>query len=319
MYPDERNVEVIVISNLPIPSLTVDRLVTLRDLLNEGSRWERAWRETGILPLGARDLHKAFPTLWMTVEVARKALQRAGVNGDNLLIGSISKMSPLTLAYRLKNQRGPRDSVAIMDATRHPDPRAALEAVVGPLAAFSVVGDTVAEPVALVVDAVAEPAAAEAAPVALVVETPIGTTASASAATTTIFSVGGSFTYTLECAEQVSIPVDLAAWTPPARPPETKVEELPLVKWLGTVAYIAGGEVGRIGVCKMFVPIQDYCKDDSWWKFRLNVNVWDAWTKTATTKVEAEQTKPDQVTHFIGAASSGVQAGDRRRGASAPT
>ncbi|MEI7610301.1 MAG: hypothetical protein WCJ64_23220 [Rhodospirillaceae bacterium] len=52
-------------------------------------------------------------------------------------------MTPLTSTYRLVGQRGPLDSTAWIDPARHPDPRAALEAVLGPLSKFTISGPLV--------------------------------------------------------------------------------------------------------------------------------------------------------------------------------
>ncbi|MEI7609518.1 MAG: hypothetical protein WCJ64_19225, partial [Rhodospirillaceae bacterium] len=80
MWPDGRSVEVFVVCDIPLPGVVVDRLTKLPDLLAGGTRFERAWRERGILPLGGRDLHRMFPDLWESEEAARAALKREPVN-----------------------------------------------------------------------------------------------------------------------------------------------------------------------------------------------------------------------------------------------
>ena len=139
MWADGRSVEVVVVCDIPLPGVIVDRLIPLPHLLVGGSRFERAWLERGILPLGGRDLHRLFPALWATEVAAKQALAVEQVNGMNLQLESIGKTIPLKIAYRLVGQRGPLDSTALIDPDRHHDPRDALEAALGPLSKFTII------------------------------------------------------------------------------------------------------------------------------------------------------------------------------------
>ena len=61
MFPDNRQPEIVVVSNLPIPGLTVDELVTLDELLEGGSKWHVALQaQAGVLPLQADYLVDTF-------------------------------------------------------------------------------------------------------------------------------------------------------------------------------------------------------------------------------------------------------------------
>ena len=69
---------------------------------------------------------------------------------------------------------------------------------------------------------------------------------------------------------------------PPRLPvPDIKPDDISRVSWVGTIAFIGGVEVGRIGVCDMFVPRCKYSQDDDWWRMRYTAKEWDEWTATA--------------------------------------
>jgi hypothetical protein len=121
--------------------ITVDEVSSWKELRHGGSRYARAWAATGILPTGAADLHRAHPDLWETVKAAGRALEKEPIkyppfpnNGSYLEVGGIFRCS-----YRRVSQRG-KASTVFLCQKRHPDPRAALEAVLGPLAEFAVIG-----------------------------------------------------------------------------------------------------------------------------------------------------------------------------------
>lgn len=99
-------------------------------LLTRSSRWERAMAATGILPLGGADLHRLYPELWHSRMAGARALQDTpppqleGVGQGYLIVG-----------YRRQGLKG-RSTRALVDVWRHPDPRTALAAALGPLAWF---------------------------------------------------------------------------------------------------------------------------------------------------------------------------------------
>ncbi len=75
MYPDDRQPEIILISNIPVPGLVVDELVTLDELLNGGSLWNRALAAVGgVLPLQSEYLAKMLPSLFPSVSTAARAV-----------------------------------------------------------------------------------------------------------------------------------------------------------------------------------------------------------------------------------------------------
>ncbi|MSO99826.1 MAG: hypothetical protein EXR07_02060, partial [Acetobacteraceae bacterium] len=89
--------------------VTYDRILRHADLAAGGSRWDRAWAATGIVPLGASDLHKAHPGLFPSVEAARLALKREPPNwgqGSN----SNSIWAPTPIIPRLP--QNPKESLA---------------------------------------------------------------------------------------------------------------------------------------------------------------------------------------------------------------
>lgn len=111
--------------------VTYDRILSHRELVAGGDRWERAWKASGILPLGAADLHRAHPDLFTSEEAARVALKRARKGGQTPNLESIWAATPLS--YRRDGQRGSPSRV-LVDRERHPNPRASLEVALGPLA-----------------------------------------------------------------------------------------------------------------------------------------------------------------------------------------
>jgi hypothetical protein len=107
--------------------VTYDEIRSHRELVRGGNPLERAWHATGILPLGARYLHMAHPGLFPTEKAAAKMLGKYPPTPNKILTWGWG-----VLNFRLHGQRG-SDSRALIDLTRHPDPLAALTAVLGPL------------------------------------------------------------------------------------------------------------------------------------------------------------------------------------------
>ena len=134
----------LVLMNSLCLDLTYDRLVSHKELAAGGTRFEQALTSTGLLPLGAADLHRMHPTLWRTEKAAKHDLERAGITTPIPQIEAYLRFGGI-YRYRRKGQRG-LPSRALIDPARHPDPRAALEAAVGPLALFQALGDLPAVP-----------------------------------------------------------------------------------------------------------------------------------------------------------------------------
>jgi hypothetical protein len=127
--------------------ITVDRTMTWNELRGAtpwnavgrwtgGDRHALAWEATGILPTGAADLCRAHPTLWQSEEAAAHFLKRQPLNRATLQIDyTIWDVAPFNCLYRRQGQPG-KASTAWLCSDRHPDPRAALESALGPLAEF---------------------------------------------------------------------------------------------------------------------------------------------------------------------------------------
>ena len=114
--------------------VTYNQILSHAELVAGGTRWDRAAAATGLVPLGAKDLQLVHPKLFLTETAAREALRREaekGCHGAN----SITIWGLTPLIYRRQGQRG-SDSVVLVDLVRHPDPRAAVEQLLGPLVKF---------------------------------------------------------------------------------------------------------------------------------------------------------------------------------------
>lgn len=133
------NRRTLVFANSLVLDLTYDRIVTHKELVAGGSRLERVFAALGLLPLGARDLHAVDPVLFPSPKAAEKALLPGESSTPLFQIVSYLKKGG-TYSYRLNGQRGSA-SRALIDTSRHPNPRLALEALLGPL-----VGDPVLVP-----------------------------------------------------------------------------------------------------------------------------------------------------------------------------
>jgi hypothetical protein len=139
---------VIVLSNLVL-DLTVDRLTTWREIMP--SRLEQAAARGPAVPLSASELRRCFPKLWLSKVAATRDLQRTvNVTKSHIETSLWEKVTFKSAHYRRVGQPG-RASPALIRADA-PDPRAALEAVVGPVDWFEM-------------EQADEPAQAEAAPV----------------------------------------------------------------------------------------------------------------------------------------------------------
>ncbi len=79
---------VVVVSNLPVPGLVVDRLMTLDDALEGGTVWERAFARMpgGVLPLSAEWLAGNLPDLFSSDRTAGRELAKSKVPNGNRYI-----------------------------------------------------------------------------------------------------------------------------------------------------------------------------------------------------------------------------------------
>jgi hypothetical protein len=119
----------------------------------------------GLVPQYGADAAKLYPDLFPTAAAARQAFRRAHLNVERGMISvtspyrEISRIS-VTLPYRdlsirtchtvrvryLPQGRGQQARLALVDPAKVPDPRAALGAVLGPLAMFETLPEADAQP-----------------------------------------------------------------------------------------------------------------------------------------------------------------------------
>ena len=130
---------IIVLTKLPL-DITVDQALPWAQL--RPGTFAHAFARHGVLPLSAGDLAKAFPDLWATTNEAENAVRYAAKNTlKSPNRGSIWKIQGvfedlLRASYRRKGQRGP--VARVLFRADLPDPRAALEGLVGELVGFNI-------------------------------------------------------------------------------------------------------------------------------------------------------------------------------------
>jgi hypothetical protein len=132
------NHRTLTLANDLVCDITYDRVLTHAELVAGGTRWERAWATNGVIPLSKADLCLAHPGLFPTASAAEIALRRE-MNQER----QSSNRNPiwgmsLLISYRRTGQSG-KGSRLLVDAKRYPDARAAVEAILGPLAVFEAV------------------------------------------------------------------------------------------------------------------------------------------------------------------------------------
>ena len=130
----DKPARVIVVTNLPVPGLVVDRLMTLDDLLDGGTVWERvvARMPNGVLPLAPEWLISALPDLFGSSRTAeREVANLKPPNGNKspycglaVLNSTLQGAAGYCLAtYRTAGQRRPSNALVRTDAV---DPAAEL-------------------------------------------------------------------------------------------------------------------------------------------------------------------------------------------------
>ena len=131
-----------------VPGLTVDEVVELADIEPDAIDHMIA---RGLVPQMPTDAAKLYPDLFPNREAAKKAYQRDRLRteraraargwGHRLIRYSSIKRchQPPCVALRFQpGGRGQLPRFCIVDLVKVPDPRAALEAALGPLALFEV-------------------------------------------------------------------------------------------------------------------------------------------------------------------------------------
>jgi hypothetical protein len=137
----------VVAMNSLVLDLTYDRVWSHADLAAGGPLLWRLFHAYGMLPLGKADLYEAYRTEFVSENATKWALQKAHGKGVGAQIISIYlEFHPLSIfRYRRSGQRG-SDNQILVNLARHPDPRAAVEAVLGPLAVWELVEPQQAQP-----------------------------------------------------------------------------------------------------------------------------------------------------------------------------
>ncbi len=101
--------------------LTVDHLLPWTEMRDGGTRFQRAWRATGILPLGAALLHAAHPEQWSSQDSAEHDLKRLGKGGHLLVYRSLLAFGPpLAVEFKFEGHRGSW-AKALINEQRHQD------------------------------------------------------------------------------------------------------------------------------------------------------------------------------------------------------
>lgn len=126
----------IVLMNTLVLDVTYDRVLRHAELIQGGSRLERAWRRSrGALPTSRGELSRCFPDLWATPKAAERDPR---LNTPEPQIISFLRSGGI---YRVRYRRpgSPGRPTPALVWSGHPDPRAALEAVTGPVCHFEIV------------------------------------------------------------------------------------------------------------------------------------------------------------------------------------
>ena len=119
---------VVVACDLPLSGLTPDEFTSWPNLTRPATRAEQCYVGKGIMPLSPRDMARVAPDLWPTEKAAEKDLER---NRPGIDAPWLHDHGAAVVSYRVKGQRGPKDSRAFVDTLQHPEPLAALVAVLG--------------------------------------------------------------------------------------------------------------------------------------------------------------------------------------------
>jgi hypothetical protein len=119
-----------VLLNELVLDVTYDRIVTHKELVMDGNRFEQAAARAAAIPLSATEMNRCFREFWPTVKSAEHARERTPISQIIILFG---KRGFFPARYRRLGQRCPSRAIIRADAG---DPRAALESVVGPVTWF---------------------------------------------------------------------------------------------------------------------------------------------------------------------------------------
>ena len=107
---------VYILCSIPV-NITVDRLMTWREMQAGGSRLERMGIEDGIVPLNGPMLHRMRPDLWISDEAARHEIKK-GESANRYLLAIMPFLKPA----EIRQKDAKRWSRLLYDPERHPEP-----------------------------------------------------------------------------------------------------------------------------------------------------------------------------------------------------
>jgi len=125
--------------------VTYDRIVTHKELVMDGNRFEQAAARGAAVPLSASELARCFPDLWPSANAVKLDL-KAKLNGVLFQIIFLFGKRPYLIRARYRRVGQPGRATPAVIRADAPDPRAALESVVGPVDVFEI--EQAAEPAA---------------------------------------------------------------------------------------------------------------------------------------------------------------------------
>ncbi len=134
----KRTAEIFIISNVPVPGIQPDELVSWDDLIRRTKGCRRALDDHGFLPLSPADAAVCFPSLFANERAARYAIdldigtQRHIDNRDDQKSYMALRRNIQTATYRRHGARG-RPSRVLYEPHRFPTPEALAKALSGRL------------------------------------------------------------------------------------------------------------------------------------------------------------------------------------------
>jgi hypothetical protein len=123
VHPDDRSPEIFIISNLPVPGIVVDHLLSLEEILSGGTCWELALNLTGgVVPLVKEWLASRLPSIFTSERTAKREIEK--------LKKSTRQLKPYcqVALFRTEGQRCQSKAIVRQDLE---NPREVLESQLG--------------------------------------------------------------------------------------------------------------------------------------------------------------------------------------------
>jgi len=121
----EKKKRVYVLCNVPLPGIKPDRVVTWSEVVPK--ELDQAIASKGVLPLGPTDAARGFPEIFSSVDSAKWHLKE-----------NPAKFTSGTVAVQYQHSGPGMKSCRALVSLEHPDLKAALESVVGPVVYFEI-------------------------------------------------------------------------------------------------------------------------------------------------------------------------------------